>query len=277
MSGKRNRQYLEDPAVEWIPEQTRSCYLSQTLLQKERERQISVIVSLYTKSNDDIPLYSQAHTTVFEYNFKILEYSLTHSLTKRAVDGLLKLISDILPHPNNAVRSLYKQDKFFTSFLEYPIAEVLKYCSQYHHLLDTSLPSPVCSNGGHATIEKFLMCDIEQQLIFCQVVVNWSASVIIILILFSVPISWQAIQSRFTRSNDDLIHDIYDGILYMKHSQPGGFLSHEYPANLSFTLSTDGVKVFKSSVSEVWPVWLVVNKLPPNMRSAANNHTVLNN
>lgn len=89
-------------------------------------------------------------------------------------------------------------------------------------------------------------------------------------ILIAVPTTWQAIQSRFTRSTkDSTISDIYDGIAYTLHSQqPGGFLSREYPANLSFTLSTDGVKVFKSSISEVWPVWLVVNELPPCMRSA---------
>ena len=87
--------------------------------------------------------------------------------------------------------------------------------------------------------------------------------------MIAVPITWQAIQSRFTHSTkDSTISDIYDGIAYTVHSQPGGFLSREYPANLSFTLSTDGVKVFKSSVSEVWPVWLVVNELPPYMRLA---------
>ena len=85
--------------------------------------------------------------------------------------------------------------------------------------------------------------------------------------IFLDSIMWQAIQSRFSRSCEtDVISDIYDGFLYKEHAKPGEFLSQNFPANISFTISTDGVKVFKSSVSEVWPVWLVVNELPPNLR-----------
>eukprot|EP00731_Ephydatia_muelleri_P011483 Em0006g377a len=168
MSGKRKRQYLEDPAIERIPQRTRSCYLSQTLLQKE------------SKTTQECPVQADAEA-----------------------------------------------------------------------IFENQEAEPVCPNGCNGKIERFLMCNIEQQ----------------IENLLSVPITWQAIQSRFTHSTkDSTISDIYDGIAYTVHSQPGGFLSREYPANLSFTLSTDGVKVFKLSVSEVWPVWLVVNELPPYMR-----------
>lgn len=35
------------------------------------------------------------------------------------------------------------------------------------------------------------------------------------------------------------------------------------PQNISFTWNTDGVPVFKSSNSPLWPLYLVVNELPP--------------
>ena len=32
------------------------------------------------------------------------------------------------------------------------------------------------------------------------------------------------------------------------------------------TLNTDGVAIFRSSKTSVWPVWLVINELPKGMR-----------
>ena len=68
--------------------------------------------------------------------------------------------------------------------------------------------------------------------------------------------TWNALQKQFDRNvnNEDCLTDIYDGEQYKKHSQPGGFLSSAYPANISFTINTDGVAVFKSSAAKICPV-----------------------
>ena len=64
-----------------------------------------------------------------------------------------------------------------------------------------------------------------------------------------------------------LIQDIYDGEEYKRLAQPGRFLCRRTnPVNLSFNLSTDGVALFKSSHTEIWPLYLVVNELPPSVR-----------
>ena len=54
---------------------------------------------------------------------------------------------------------------------------------------------------------------------------------------------------------------MYDGQLYQKHV---AFVSH--PANVTLLLNTDGVSVFKSSKSTLWPVWLIINELPKRLR-----------
>jgi len=77
---------------------------------------------------------------------------------------------------------------------------------------------------------------------------------------------WNGLQSR-PSSMSDCIHDIYDGLEYREHSKPGGFLCKDQnPANLSFLLNTDGVALFRSSTTNIWPVFLAVNELPPSMR-----------
>lgn len=74
------------------------------------------------------------------------------------------------------------------------------------------------------------------------------------------------LQYRFSRTKIDpgAIEDVYDGELYKKHSCPGGFLSNQH--NISFLGNTDGVALIRSNGYGVWPVYLVVNEIPPSER-----------
>ena len=55
------------------------------------------------------------------------------------------------------------------------------------------------------------------------------------------------------------IEDVYDSA----HAH-GGILAEPY--NISVKLNTDGVAIFRSSQFGVWPLFLLVNELPPLMR-----------
>ena len=68
---------------------------------------------------------------------------------------------------------------------------------------------------------------------------------------------------------EDNIEDVYDGSLYQGKSGPGGFLSEPY--NISVKLNTDGVAIFRSSQFGVWPLFFLVNELPPSLR-----YTIIN-
>lgn len=46
--------------------------------------------------------------------------------------------------------------------------------------------------------------------------------------------------------------------------QHSSFLSE--PSHVSLLLNTDGVAIFRSSSYSVWPVWIVVNELPKQLR-----------
>ena len=76
----------------------------------------------------------------------------------------------------------------------------------------------------------------------------------------------EKLQYRFRRTKKglDAIEDVYDGELYRKHSCPGGFLSE--PHNISFLGNTDGVALIRSNGYGVWPVYLVINEIPPHQR-----------
>ena len=74
------------------------------------------------------------------------------------------------------------------------------------------------------------------------------------------------LRHRFQRRKqaEENIEDVYDGNLYKDQFQNGGVLSQ--PFNMSFKLNTDGVAVFKSSKFGVWPLFLSINELPPQLR-----------
>ena len=97
--------------------------------------------------------------SAFEYHANVLEYSLKHCLTKCAFEDLLKLIASLLPKPNLASPSIYKQSKFFSNFYDKPSTEKHQYCTSCHDLLN--LGQAECPNKCVGKIECFLLCDIE--------------------------------------------------------------------------------------------------------------------
>ena len=72
---------------------------------------------------------------------------------------------------------------------------------------------------------------------------------------------WSMLQKRFQRQQTNDIADVYDGIGYKQHL---AFLSN--PGHVSLLLNTDGVVIYRSSSVSLWPVWGVVNELPPTLR-----------
>lgn len=75
------------------------------------------------------------------------------------------------------------------------------------------------------------------------------------------PKTWAALQERFKRGDVHGMKDMYDGVGYKQHAE---YLSH--PAHVSLLLNTDGVAIYRSSKVSIWPVWAVVNELPPTLR-----------
>lgn len=79
---------------------------------------------------------------------------------------------------------------------------------------------------------------------------------------FPDPEIWQFLQKcRKRRSQPGVFEDVYDGEEYQRHASFLPLL-----ANLSLICNTDGVAIFRSSKTSIWPVWLVINELPKSQR-----------
>ena len=102
---------------------------------------------------------------------------------------------------------------------------------------------------------------------------------------------YDLLQYRFTRKkkHESNIEDIFDGQLYLKHFAKDGFfratsaeqLKHfakdgffratsaeqkQKEVHVSLQINTDGVALFNSSKFSIWPVYCLINELPPKCR-----------
>ncbi len=85
------------------------------------------------------------------------------------------------------------------------------------------------------------------------------------IIIYTGNVIWKAILRQYTHRHkcSGKFQDIYDGAVYQEMVE-NGFLAVE--TNISFILNTDGIPVFRSSSFSFWPIWLLVNELPYQMR-----------
>lgn len=213
--------------------------------------------------SEDIPtnvdgifeLYNNAPLTLNESMLCTLAFAVRHNLSGAAIADLLQLISIQLPKSNNMMKTLYFFKKYFSN-LQAPV-KLHYYCSEcYSQLADDKTK---CVNAANHKSKKikvsfFLEIELEHQ----------------IKALFKRKNFSEDIFHRFQREKSGCIDDIYDGQLY-KEFVESGFLSEENKFNISFTLNTDGVPVFKSSKTSMWPVFFAVNELPIKMRFKKNH------
>lgn len=131
------------------------------------------------------------------------------------------------------------------------------FCSDCTHSLKDS--SDVCPNqkshrNKRTQISYFLEIPIENQ----------------IQTLFKRKGFAENILSRLSRKKQsNTIEDIYDGQLYKELINSGYFSKNKY--NFTLMWNSDGVPVFKSSKTSMWPFYFVINELPFKLRFKKSN------
>ncbi|XP_078584067.1 uncharacterized protein LOC144866504 isoform X1 [Branchiostoma floridae x Branchiostoma japonicum] len=190
-------------------------------------------------------------TTVVSYAL-IMMFGIKHNLTYVAFQDLIKLIQAHCPKSKKLARSLYKTKKFFTDRLCKETKQTTHYCCRICQKILAGENS-VCDNDKcrNAKAMEFYSLDIESQ----------------IQRFFEDPLFRNSLRRQSSNESDaeGHIRDVYDGRKYKELTKAGGFL--EDGKNITFCFNTDGVSIFRSSRGgELWPVFLAINELPPQMR-----------
>ncbi|KAE8740134.1 hypothetical protein FOCC_FOCC014353 [Frankliniella occidentalis] len=209
-------------------------------------------------NQSDKPIYKDAPMTISESLLAVLSFSVRHNLDGKAIVDLLKLISLHLKEEDNQFKStLYFFKKHF-SHLKAPV-KLHYFCSVCLSCLPTG--DSICPNINSHKNKKtqcsyFLEISLEHQL----------------QMLYKRKGILENILSRFSREkkHSQNIEDIYDGQIY-KEFVESGFLSEKNKYNISLTWNSDGVPVFKSPKTSMWPIYFVINELPFKMRFKKSN------
>lgn len=209
------------------------------------------------ETKEKIPLYKGAPISVDESLLLVLTYAIRHNLSGAAIVDLLELISLHCREENKKMKtSLYFFKKHF-AHLKAPV-KLHYFCSDCYEPLESQ--NSQCVNAkDHKQRTKcsyFLEISLKDQ----------------VETHFKRKGFAENMQHRFNRVkvHPDNIEDIYDGQLYKEQVQ-SGFLSEENKFNFSLTWNTDGVPVFISSRTSMWPVYFVFNELPFKMRFKKGN------
>lgn len=211
-------------------------------------------------SDDDQPIY-QGHTMTISVSLLlILLYTVTHGISGSQLNDLLVIIGLHCMEVHPGLKSLFHFKQYFAG-LKSPLVRhyYCVYCLTCVNEQDEVCTNRFCGRSlkGAKSKSHFIEVSIHEQLS------NF----------FKRPNFTKLLQQRFSRkkSSANNIEDIYDGELYKSLSKDGGVLSDRFPHNISFTLNTDGVPLFKSSKFSIWPVYLMINELPFKQRKQCEN------
>ena len=224
----------------------------------------------------------------------ILSFLMKHGITADAFADLLVLVELHCISPN----IFKKTTKLFTQFfkeLRSPV-EFHYYCTHGHCLtyLGQKLPDvcPTCLQDltNKKNYSYFVVVPIAYQLqslfsskYICRWVVihevwrfnctahfNQKSSNFFFKSGGSLLQDILTLKASHKRKKDPGICDVLDGRLYKEYFNSDGFIRGSSPqkneVHISFQVNTDGVSLFRSSKFAVWPVYLIINEIPPNYR-----------
>ncbi|KAH0557457.1 hypothetical protein KQX54_006297 [Cotesia glomerata] len=119
------------------------------------------------------PLYNNSPINCGNFIFKILECSLTNSLTKKATEEILQLLYNILPQPNNVPRNKYQFKKFLKSEIPSFDTAIHKHvicegCGHYRGEFHTHQDDSMCEDCQRTSrVDVFVEYDIIPTLKDC--------------------------------------------------------------------------------------------------------------
>ena len=79
---------------------------------------------------------------------------------------------------------------------------------------------------------------------------------------------WEAIEENRSKARKS-VTDVCDGSEYRKLLMPGGFLQDT--TNITCFAFIDGIPLFKSSSTSLWPVYLLINEISSHQRFSRKN------
>ncbi|XP_060556799.1 uncharacterized protein LOC132717364 isoform X2 [Ruditapes philippinarum] len=225
--------------------------------------------SLFSDSQSSDSDENEEHYPVYASDAKtkalnLLQCFKRHNLTASACKDVLKTVKDtvkdILPENEKAIHSLLSYEKLL-SHIPSSTYKKIHYCSVCECVTPNNGNSSECnSENCRGRIKSFMIANVADLL--CNML---KAPGIFEDILMTK-------QRIHQNENDTKITDIHSGKMY-KVSERN--LPECESIHLTGTMNTDGVNLYSSSKVELWPVFMAINELSPELRFSRENLLVL--
>lgn len=211
--------------------------------------------SFLDNENFTKPIETPVNKNVGEVLMMLIQYSLVNALPLTAIENLFKLINCIF------VESIIPETKYFIDKLFNP-----KNCTTYHAL---------CDNCGQ-NIGTFTSSDIIKKCALCNFDTNVKDSMYAnffvtldpstqISDLIEANCDYYDDVVNYKVSNNQVIGSIYDGKLYQRFVK--GLDSSDRNRYVTVIFNTDGAPLFESSTYSIWPIYIMLNELPIEIRT----------
>ncbi|XP_063970048.1 uncharacterized protein LOC135157631 [Lytechinus pictus] len=209
------------------------------------------------EENANVPLFHGLQTSKSEALLMILSFAMRHCLSSVALLHLFELFNAIFDRiifssTKGILKKIFGKESLQLSFHFY-----CSFCFSYVQLFqpdnDPILPCPTCN-------EDCFVRDLTQSNFFITADLTSQIRTLLEKKDIARNLSYRHTRQR-TPGN---IEDIYDGSFYKEMSAEGKPLNNNH--NLSYIINSDGLPVFKSSKYSLWPIYLMINELPPKMR-----------
>lgn len=205
------------------------------------------------------PLYPDSPYSLGLLVLLICCFLVRFRLPDEAATYMLKIIACVLPQGHTLFRSLYHFRKFIKTFTEDMFPSLHYYCNSCYSKVERN--DKVCSSCKKDLTKSGEIAYFVHLKIISQLRTLWKIPE------FSNNVRTHRFQ-HIQNNQSNFLKDVYDGQLYRDLFENGVLKDKN---NLSFSMNTDGVPLFKSSKVSMWPVYMLINELPIAKRKHRQN------
>ncbi|XP_071509828.1 uncharacterized protein [Diadema antillarum] len=205
------------------------------------------------------PLFQGSQLSKAEALLAVLSFVMQHCLSAIAVSHLFQLLNVLLgicifKSTTSILRRIFCNDVVHLTFHFYCLF-CYSYVQSYKTLSDDEVPCPHCSN-------PCIVRDLSNCNFFVTANLKSQIKALFERNDIGAHLSYRNTRQKAKQNN---IEDIYDGKFYKEMMEPEQPLPD--PNNYSYSFNSDGMPIFQSSKYSIWPLYIMINELPPHLRN----------
>nr|XP_054769803.1 uncharacterized protein LOC129277674 [Lytechinus pictus] len=205
------------------------------------------------------PLFAGSHISKAESLIMVLSFIMRHCLSASAVTHLFDLLNTLFgTYIFKSTKCILRQifcNNFVQLSFHFYCTVCYSYVQSYDVISEDNILCPHCT-------QPCMVKDLSHGNFFVTTDLKLQVRALFERSDISPHLQYRSSRHKVAQDN---IEDIYDGEFYRNMMKDGEPLSDNN--NFSYTFNSDGFPCFKSSKYSLWPIYIMINELPPRLRT----------